>query len=629
MSWTPVHRAHYFGCECSPGLTPADKAASNCHNGVGADQAFLDRYCSTDRHRRNGRIITGTATRLAGVKVSVARCVLNYLTQRLPNTDHVTPGWNGTPRPLVVIGKMDGNRDIQRPRCGLCVVDDHLYLWTDAERVPASTDGANGWVPWRQHDGKQSVRFDWKLVCTCQNGAHCTLPKELDGFLKELNEVIGPSKQLDAPVVPRGAYDTDAEDLDEAADDEVFPDRPNKPGQSGTPAAGGSAGAVRRDANVHPVSESVQNAKNGRGMLSVLRCVAIKRMQTNIPMFGSSNLDNLIMATGYPPPASHSHPTLNPHCDMADLLYVMAASLANAAGGQPHWKVFAPAVVQAMRNGGCLTPTNPALLFCAPGAANLENWIACLPPPAGGWPVRMARFVASASAVGAGRTGNPLDMAMLDGMAGFADWILRYHGGSAVSLNTVTAVPASMNHPVVWTALAQLTAYRGIGLAIAANFLKDSQVPPLVAPRTNPRAIAAVTAGWFVKPDLHVIRFVAKLSRGLALHQNGRRQELRVASAALAAPPTNPGAVGYFPGQYGHIPAALHRESRVIADIHAWAGAVKTSALEIERVLYLIGARQVEVPKAGGGSIVVKTSWYRQAEAAIDAAITAGVSPMS
>ncbi len=54
-----------------------------------------------------------------------------------------------------------------------------------------------------------------------------------------------------------------------------------------------------------------------------------------------------------------------------------------------------------------------------------------------------------------------------------------------------------------------------------------------------------------------------------------------------------------------------------------------TSALEIERVLYLIGARRVELPAPGGGVTTVNAAWYRAAEAAIDEALAAGVPRMS
>jgi hypothetical protein len=134
-------------------------------------------------------------------------------------------------------------------------------------------------------------------------------------------------------------------------------------------------------------------------------------------------------------------------------------------------------------------------------------------------------------------------------------------------------------------------------------------------------------AGWSAKPDLHVLRFMAKLTRGVPLHAGHKRQSLRVALSSFSKAPCPGPGPGSFPISY---PFATGRrlEYRAIEDIHHWADAINTSALAIERVLYLIGATRIAVSTPRGG-VTVNAAWYEQAEAAINQALAMGVPPMS
>jgi hypothetical protein len=586
------------------------------------------------------------------VPVAVARCVISRLTELVPNADHATPGWNNSgPQPVVSIGSMTAAGKLRKTQCGLCVVGDGLFLWANEGIIQNLCGSTQGWQPWRGQRAGALLRYSDPLACLCGEKDGAAFPQKLIEFLKRLAEEIGPSQDGGDPVVPREAsvmrsggpkaapvvdHEEEADDPEvttgASADEHDGPDeeeqgRPDASHRQESP-------APDNDTASPPVSTIVQatapvlasctaNAiKNHSGMLAVLRAVAIDRMRTLIPGFTSANLDNLILATGYPGAGA-------PGTNTKDLLFVMAASLANAAGGRPLWQEFAPAVVQAMSHGGSFNAAAPYGLLGVPTPTDLASWLSGLRPPATGWSPRMLRFVASATTVAAGRRGAvPLDVAMIDGMCGFCAWLFTRYSGNATTLNTAMAAPAVPPHSLVFNAISQLTTYNGIGVAIAANFLKDSQVPAFVPRYATPGAFAAIQAGWFAKPDLHVLRLMAKVSRGLPLHgAGGNRQKLRNALTSFAAPPLRPGP-GCFPGSYAPA-AGLPMECRAIVDIHDWGAAIGTSALEIERVLYLIGATRVNIAAPAGPTGWVNTAWYRQAEAAIDAALAAGIPRMS
>ena len=212
-------------------------------------------------------------------------------------------------------------------------------------------------------------------------------------------------------------------------------------------------------------------------------------------------------------------------------------------------------------------------------------------------------------------------------MAGFCEWLSDHYQGDAKLLHSAMADPARQGHNLVLSSMAQLEQYNGIGVAIAANFLKDSQVPPLVSIGVDLTTMQKYEAGWSAKPDLHVLRFMAKLTRGVPLHAGHKRQSLRVALSSFSKAPCPGPGPGSFPNSY---PFATGRrlEYRAIEDIHHWADAINTSALAIERVLYLIGATRVAVCTPQGG-VTVNAAWYQQAEAAINRALAMGVPRMS
>jgi hypothetical protein len=602
-------------------LTQREALAAECKNGVEADKAFKERYCAPDRVGA-----AGTITRLAGVPVAVARCVLSKLTEFLPNGDHATPGWSSAPLPLVTIGKMTKDGRVRSPRCGLFADDRKLFVWADERDVNRLTN-KDGWACWRQGNNEKPslLRFNMELgyrSCADNDGA---IPEELADFLQKLSkdERLAKSVRNGGPVTPREAHAMCGHKLDEAADTPEASLR-TKAGVGAEPkiVTRRSPAPRQRQLGLDDISERVAKAiqQQPPSMLRVLRSVAIDRMRTAVPRFNGTELDKLIMATGYPPAAQ-------PHAIAADFFYVVAANLANAAGGRPNLQEFADAVVKVMYAGGCFKAEAPHILHVAPTDRQLAGWLANL-EPAPAWSGRMRAFQSAAAEIAAGRPVNTTHASMIGGIVDVAHWLLANHQGSAATLHAAMTAAPNTAHDIVLGTINQIVGCRGHGVALAANLLKDSQVPGLAA-MYDPRTISAVNAGWFAKADMHVIRFMAKISRDVPMHTNGRRQSLPIARGSMVQPPVGEqGTPGRFPGHYADLPNASP-DLRVVADIHDWATACHTSALEIERVLYLTGARSVSITQQADDAAVVTANGYTMAEAAIDAALAAGIPRMS
>ncbi|MCA3450836.1 MAG: hypothetical protein INF92_10820 [Rhodobacter sp.] len=639
MTWDQSRRAYYFGGECISEVLEPEGFASDCLSGAAADLAFLERYCAPDRRQRQNdgryRLITGTATCLRGVPIALVRCIISKITELVPDADHATPGWNWRQdlRPALVIGHLTRDVKIKGARCGLWVEDDKLYFWANKDLLEAVPP--EGWEPYGNSEGAGArspmLRFSEPISWTGVGPGDAALPKPVEAFLRRFAEGTRASLWHEGPLVPREvcaarSSDENAVDFDDAADDpdvDQARDTDHNPCGDEAPREQAPGGAVVSQAQASrgepTLSEEIKHAvAHDRSMLAVLRAVLVARIRTQLPNFGQTELNKLILATGYPAARA-------PESDIADLVFVMAASITNAAGGRPDWKEFAPATVQAMRTGGALgahSLTTPVT------AHDLARWFDALRSslPANGRSQRMDRFLNSAAKIAGSLQGNPvaLDRYILMGVAGFCHWLQTHYEGDARALHDDMTLAAAQAHDLVLRSMAALEQYPGIGVAVAANFLKDSQVPPLVALGVS---MANVEAGWSAKPDLHVLRFMAKLTRDVPLHVGHKRQSLRVALRSFEQRPPVGAEPGCFPNSY---PFANGRrgEYRAIEDIHHWADAVTTSALEIERVLYLIGATRVEVDSPSG-LVTINSAWYRHAEAAIDCALERGVHRMS
>ena len=624
MSWGVAERAYYFGCDCADPLTPGQALMADC--AADPSQTFLDRYASFSRGS-----VTSTGKRLgvppddpSAAIVTTARCVLNWLAVLFPNAAHVTPGWNGQPLPVVVIGCLNNGCAVSGTRIGICAVDGQLYLWapeallvSKCGKVPAQ------WVPWRGNDHKRLWRHNQALDCACP-GTPC-MPSDLIHFLFSLQDELNCPHRLSQDVTEAIAVIRD--DLGHPADfDVIVPqiasmflgDDDNCDRPAATPReevdeeeevadTAPASGKIDRqcrleDSDKGPIACAIRTGS----MLAVIRAIAIERVRTVVPAFGSSDLDHWIMQTGYGACAGH------PEADIDDLFYVFAASLANAAGGRPPRGEFAPLVAAAIRAGGFLDP-DTCCLKRAPTIAELCGIIAALlGATTMTLSARMKRFHANIGRVGTA------DHNLLRSIVEFAEWLIWNYRGCPCLFHRVMLAPPppGVISPII-DVIRSLDALFGVGVSIAANFLKDSQIPGLARNGIDPRQVRLHPAGWAAKPDLHVSRLMAKLTRNQSLFAGSLMIRWPIALKSFGAPTMNAGMPGYFRCAYG---PHSRKDLRVILDIHDWAAAVCTSPLEIERVLYLIGVRATKI---NGQSVSVP--WYCHASAWIDAAIRAGV----
>lgn len=335
--------------------------------------------------------------------------------------------------------------------------------------------------------------------------------------------------------------------------------------------------------------------------LQALRDLAVARVQTAIPGFGQRELDNWIMDTGYPKAPS-------PHSETADLLHVYAASLTNAGGAKPRFDAFGSMISQAMglyTSNGSIVEVPSLTELARECERHLGRY------PLGG------NFAADVSALARGGVGRPLMTGLLTSVIAFSAWLQKEHAGSASVLHAALTTPVDPRRTGHGLAvLRELVGLPWMGVAVAANFLKDSQVPGLKDRGLSPRQAASVLAGWFVKPDLHVVRLMGYIT-GRLPQPGGGPSRFKLGEALKRYDPApHPN----FSGLYADLVRGDGRDVRVIADVHEWAVAVSTSALEIDRILFLIGVRETTV-----NGVLVREPWYARLVAVMDACTARGV----
>ena len=162
------------------------------------DQLFKSDFCSDT-----------TIARLRGAPADVLRVVLRYLFENIRFSAVSSPReWRpqGSPQPLVVIGRFDARGRMSGSRFGLCTdSDQHESVGADAMYVWASDDlvgRGSDWVPWRNNKRRLKIP-----VAVFRNGAwQVRVSQVLDstGFLQRAREVesFGPTRGAEERLLP-------------------------------------------------------------------------------------------------------------------------------------------------------------------------------------------------------------------------------------------------------------------------------------------------------------------------------------------------------------------------------------------------------------------------------------------
>ncbi len=642
MIWTQEIRDYFFGTTVDADLSEGVKETKE-----EKDIAFRERYCAN----RTLRVIEA-----GNVELSQVRKALRFLSERVPSGRHTSPGWNVPPRelPLVSIGYPILQIRAQRPTVvlqdtciGLYAKDGQLFLWTDTKSLNEFCQLSDGyrafkaeWSGWHANKSLQSVPFtlhnndELGSITNSKKNIHETFlqfienkissRRETPSYVRLMQILCSCREALGDPIEWEVIYPRLAAYFDEHPGDDdtevLDPSDPSDPSDPTNPSdSSDQSDSIAPQKNSKTITNSKKttshdaiNSENAtvndspvdfgasRSMLEILRMVAIARVKTVLPKFDNQLLDKWILNTG----------SNSAHKDTAGLFFIYAASITNAGGIKPKFAQFGGLIRDAINSSYIVgnqlnaVPKDIQTLAqkCLP---HLDHYAL------GG------KFNEDVKTIAESGGGRILMCRLLTSVIAFAVWLQQNHAGTAKVLHKklMTAPNIDAMTPVA-DMLRDLQTLPQMGVATAANFLKDSQATGLQALNLNPRSAANHLAGWFAKPDLHVARLMAYITgRANQPGINPQNMDLGTALALFYAEPDLT-----FSSNYD---ALLHSDGpalRVICDVHAWAHACNTSALEIDRILYLIGVRKTLV-----NGCLVQAPWYPKFVATVDEAISQGV----
>ena len=320
-----------------------------------------------------------------------------------------------------------------------------------------------------------------------------------------------------------------------------------------------------------------------------------------------AQLDDWALSTGY-------RDAPNPHQNTGDLLYVFAANLLNSGLPGPNIEKFASLVKEIVLRHLVDPKTNN--ISRATSVGELASFSHRYLEENLGFEFTRHRGKTDYKADIQGLAiGTPRKEAivndLLDTVSAFINYLVIEFDGSATKFHQVLDIPCQDINGLVRieSIKNKLQSFKRMGLALAMNFLKDSQMSACRGEQLadlSDRAIA-----HFVKPDLHVLRlmFIATgrhLSTSLgAADIIGLQQE--VSEVLFSA--INPQHGSIFDRAYTSehcLGGDLKKRGahRCIADVVHWSQNInpQISPFEIDRILFLIGSGNYSGPGPGGPS---------------------------
>jgi hypothetical protein len=328
-------------------------------------------------------------------------------------------------------------------------------------------------------------------------------------------------------------------------------------------------------------------------MWDEIKQAALDILRAEAPHTTMTRLDTLIVATGYVGANA-------PHANINHLFHVYAASLRNAGGPGPNIDAFASMVSRATDQFAKFNKLPQPLEIADFARACLEYLRSRSASPL----VKEGSvdYESQLRHLGDG-TGDRLGTKdllpqLLRSVVGFSEVIAQSYGGSAATYHAHFSRPREPHagSTFVRQMFEQLERLPRFGVAVGMNFFKDSQV---CAYHGKPlSSLLAPQAGWYLKPDMHVLRFMLKWS-GRAQHAglpDDRLVTLPYAEAKRAYAQTR--STEGWPDQYDLGRGRPFNEKGVwdcIEDVHYIAEEYQIPPLEIDRVFFMAGSGRFEV----------------------------------
>jgi len=318
-----------------------------------------------------------------------------------------------------------------------------------------------------------------------------------------------------------------------------------------------------------------------------IRTVASELLQKNSHLYEISDLDETILSTGYPWALNSSH-------DTSHLIAVFAGNLRNGGGPGPTLEAFSKAIAAGsskfFSDGKLTEHLNIASLarVCAEFLEDSES----LPLAKNGTVDYLAQLKAIANSESISK--RAILPQLLNSVVDFSKILVERFDGSAVGFHSSFNQPhkSSDTCDFVVHQYRLISDIPRIGVPLAMNFFKDSQVPSLR--NKTLKEISNYRIGWFVKPDIHVLRFM--------LMASGRASSANITYSDLVHMPENDLKRFYRTtkpkAQWANTDYQYHsnqprNESAqwlCIEDVHNLARKLGVAPLEIDRIFFMVGS---------------------------------------
>jgi hypothetical protein len=320
-----------------------------------------------------------------------------------------------------------------------------------------------------------------------------------------------------------------------------------------------------------------------------VRDAALEILRYSMPTADSNDLDRIILSTGYPW-------AKQPFKETQDLIAVYAANLRNGGGPGPSYQAFSEMIVfstEKFIKGNRLSKSLDKRELAKDCSDYLKN--------------PKSRRLSHSDKVDYIKDLDdivdqikPRERALipklLDSVVEFSKIFLRDFNGSAEELHKHFShkhfhLPDDSSCFLL-NEFKRIEKIPLIGVATAMNFFKDSQVPALLNKSLD--NIKNNKISWFIKPDIHVMRFMLKATGRVQSNESGGVELFHMPENKLKKiyDDKNP-EKNWAKGSYSFISdrrASERGQWKCIEDVHRLARCLKITPLEIDRVLYMVGS---------------------------------------